>query len=254
MHKLMCFEPLIPASWHELMVHLGLVARVGRNRAITQKDFPTLYDVASVRLEMSPGGRFGARRVANPDALPRAYLVEDWVVASQETAFARIRDGDFDFQSRVMLEKAPPAAGWKPPADPPRARPATIERYEPESISIWATAPRPALLVLTDAFYPGWVARIDGEPTEILRANGVFRAVVLPPGEHAVTFSYEPASFTHGLAVSAASLALWLGVSLGVPLLRRRPTGAPSGDPPVGEAKRDTGRAASHEAGRYPLP
>ena len=48
---------------------------------------------------------------------------------------------------------------------------------------------------------------------EVFRANGLFRAVVLPPGDHRITFRYEPRSFTWGLRASVASLALWGGVS-----------------------------------------
>lgn len=63
------------------------------------------------------------------------------------------------------------------------------------------------LLVNIDAFYPGWQAYIDGEPTKIYRADDVFKAVLVPPGRHRVRFVFRPASVMAGLIVSFFTLA-----------------------------------------------
>jgi uncharacterized membrane protein YfhO len=71
---------------------------------------------------------------------------------------------------------------------------------------------------LTDAYYPGWRAYLDGEQTPMYRADYLFRAVALPPGRHLVQFRYEPESLETGLAVArlaVALLALALLASLG---------------------------------------
>ncbi len=226
LHKIACLEPLMPAAWQGLMHTLkpkavkGLGGRLGHNR------FPTLHDVASVRFSIGQRQGRETRTDTNSDALPRAYVVEQFEIVNQQTAFERIRDGDFDFWSAVMLERAPEVPGWRMPLSPVRARPATIENYQDEFVEIRAATREHALLVLTDGFFPGWVARIDGEPIEILRANGVFRAIHLAPGDHRITFSYEPRSFAWGLRISAVSFALWGGVWLGWPAINRRRTQA----------------------------
>ena len=71
------------------------------------------------------------------------------------------------------------------------------------------------ILVLSDTYYPGWRAFVDGVERPILRANHVFRAVVVPTGAREVVFSYEPDSFRYGLLVSVAAAALWLGLAWG---------------------------------------
>ena len=74
-----------------------------------------------------------------------------------------------------------------------------------------------ALLVLSDLYYPGWRAVVDGRPADILRANYLMRAVAVPAGRHTVGFVYEPASFKAGIAASlAGGLAIALMVLLHV--------------------------------------
>jgi uncharacterized membrane protein YfhO len=60
-------------------------------------------------------------------------------------------------------------------------------------------------LVLSDLFYPGWVARLDGRLVKIYRADYLLRAVGVPPGEHVVEFEYACPSFGFGAAVSVAA-------------------------------------------------
>ncbi len=77
----------------------------------------------------------------------------------------------------------------------------------------------PGYLVLTDTWYPGWQATVDGEPAEVLQANCAFRAVWLEVREHAVEMVYRPASVRIGgvisLAVSVCCLVGWLIFGLG---------------------------------------
>ncbi len=77
------------------------------------------------------------------------------------------------------------------------------------------------LLVLTDAFYPGWQTAVDGEPVPLYHANGMFRAVFVPAGEHQVVFSYESKEMENGRIISLAALLLLL-LSLGFLRLKSR--------------------------------
>lgn len=61
-------------------------------------------------------------------------------------------------------------------------------------------------LFLSEAWYPGWKATVDGKPAKIYRANFAFRALLLEPGTHQVRFDYDPMSFKAGLAISLATL------------------------------------------------
>jgi len=74
--------------------------------------------------------------------------------------------------------------------------------------------------VLSDPFYPGWRAELDGRPAEILRANYAFRAVAVPAGQHTVTMTFRPASWAAGLAISLTTLVAL--AAAGVVRLRRK--------------------------------
>jgi hypothetical protein len=68
-------------------------------------------------------------------------------------------------------------------------------------------APAPAMLTLADQWYPGWQAQVDDRPAPLLHSGyeGVFRAVSVPAGTHAVAFRYEPASYRFGLYLALLS-------------------------------------------------
>lgn len=150
--------------------------------------------------------------------VPRVYLVNKFSVEKEAAkVLQRLSDPDFDPLKEVILD-----IGVSVKAFGELDAQATIERYENSVVSIRATANAPAILVLADAYYPGWKAFLDGRETKIFKANHFFRAVALPKGKHQVEFRYEPRSFTIGWIVSAFSLLSVILVSVQVFLKERK--------------------------------
>jgi len=87
---------------------------------------------------------------------------------------------------------------------------ATILEYTPERVLIRASTRAPGYLVLSDTYYPGWTAEVDGQTATIQRADLMLRAVYLEPGEHRVEFRFQPASLRLGIWVSGVALVAWL--------------------------------------------
>lgn len=87
-------------------------------------------------------------------------------------------------------------------------------RYAEHHIDIDVDIARSCWLRLTDAWYPGWQARIDGQLSTILVADGLFRALELTPGNHSITFDYRPWSFMAGLFGSLLALACIAGAMI----------------------------------------
>jgi hypothetical protein len=122
---------------------------------------------------------------------------------------AALSDPGYDPRVAVLLEDPPSAAegdrdgaAWAAAG----AEEAIIVDESPERIEMRVRAPRPGYVVLADAFAPGWRATLDGRAVTVLRADGLFRAVAVPPGEHALEMIYAPASVTAGLLLGACGL------------------------------------------------
>jgi len=80
-----------------------------------------------------------------------------------------------------------------------------ITDYKSERVTISVGSDRAGYLVLADSWYPGWDVRMDGKPVPMYRADYIFRAVPIEPGQHSVVFEYHPASFVWGAWISGLS-------------------------------------------------
>jgi hypothetical protein len=155
----------------------------------------------------------------NEAALPRAFVAHQAIVAnSHEEAWELIHQPDFDPASTLVLEEGR-ALNFQPgEAGLSTAR---VVRYGLNSLEIEVDSPAEGYLFLSDPFYPGWRAEVDGEPIPILRANYAFRAVAVPAGRHRVSMAFRPASWLIGLGISAATVFVLL-VLTALSLRRKR--------------------------------
>ncbi len=89
---------------------------------------------------------------------------------------------------------------------------ASVTSQSPNRLEIAASTDAPRLLVVSEMFFAGWRATIDGAEVPILRANYLFRGVVVPPGAHTVVFEYRPLVAMFGAALSLVALVVgaWL--------------------------------------------
>ncbi len=144
----------------------------------------------------------------NQAAMPRAFVVGDALsVDTDEWSLEHLLRRGFDPRRQVLLERDERAGPPAPSAVSPLVRAhAAIESYTPNEVVVRASTTGHGHLVLSDAFYPGWRASLDGSEAPIVRANYLFRAVALPPGEHVVRFWFEPRSVYFGGLVSLLSL------------------------------------------------
>lgn len=153
----------------------------------------------------------------NPGALPRAWLVNNAVVIESKPERLRVLGkGPWDPRKTVVLEDYP--AG---PPPVPTERPAGtvhIKSRKAGEYVLEAENDADAFLVLSEAYYPGWRAEVDGSPGDVLPANHLIQAVRLPPGKHVVRFSYR--SRFLGVGVAIALLAAFAPVA--IELVRRR--------------------------------
>jgi hypothetical protein len=134
--------------------------------------------------------------------LPRTYFSCDVAIALNDEDMWR-KLAESKGQQAVILDSE---SGGSIPCETLGESTVTITSYTPESIGIKTSSSTSGYLILSDSWYPGWSATIDGTPTTILKANGIFRAIRLPAGEHQVAFEFKSSAFETGKWVSVGSL------------------------------------------------
>ena len=147
----------------------------------------------------------------NTAALPRAFIVYETVVDADPMRLRTIDVARQALVARPIPELVGATGG-------PMA--ATIVSESALRVAIQAATPRPGLLVLADAYYPGWTATVNGAPAEVYRVNAALRGVLLPAGEHTVVFQYTSRWFQIGAITSV--IGWLLALILFVPRIMRR--------------------------------
>ncbi len=147
----------------------------------------------------------------NTTALPRAFLVHDARWATATAAARLLARGTIDPRRTALLDPTTDTrrGGGAVEGRTNSTDAVRVASYGLNTVKIIARSATPAILVLGDTYAPGWRARVDGRPAPIIRADADFRAVVLAPGAHRVSFDYAPDAFRYGVAVSVVALALW---------------------------------------------
>jgi hypothetical protein len=175
-----------------------LLARDTRSEAWT-----TVYEYDRVQI------------LRNQRALPRAWLVAEAAAVDGEEALRRIRGESntaFDPRRTALLEvhadELPSLPGGAVSPDSS----ARIVTYEPNRLVIETTAPTATVLVVSEMFYPGWEATVDGRPARIMSTDYLLRGVALDAGRHQVEMRYTAPAVRTGAFISVFTLLLLGGL------------------------------------------
>ena len=151
----------------------------------------------------------------HPDPFPRAWLVGGaQIVTDEEAVLGALLEPTFEPAETVVLvqDDAQFLAEESPPSR--IGTDVSILSYSENEIVLAAKAERTGYLVLSEVWYPGWRATVNGEAAPILRANYTLRALPVPAGELTVRLWYAPESWRRGLLLFAAGILLLAGLCL----------------------------------------
>lgn len=213
-------EGFLPKSVELL---LGVLPRLSREAALQLlRAFSIAYLVGPDARE-SPSlqpveprqpSRYFAYRLR--DALPIAYLASRLRrIPDGAAALEAIAAPGFELGGEAVVSELPP--GWSDPVGEHRRGAVAVLSYGDDAVRLRASCREGAFLVLNDAFFPGWEARVDGARVEIIRTNALVRGIALAAGDHDVDFVYRPRSLRWGALISGAALILAaaLGAAVG---------------------------------------
>lgn len=178
---------------------------------------PEAYLVSHIKIVDSSRAALDALRSQRP-ALDYSVIVEADEHNSLAPLAASASEDRALFSSAIVpsesTREALDALQKSRPDGDERAVPVKVVRNSPNSISIECTSKKPSMLVVTDLYYPGWTAKVDGVSTPVYAANYAFRGVALSPGRHVIDMQFSPLSFYIGVGVALSVVALIIGFVL----------------------------------------
>jgi hypothetical protein len=151
----------------------------------------------------------GVNIFQNENVFPRAFVVYQVVgVSDFDEAVEILSDPEVDLRQTGVVENLPMEK--KKSIDENNQQMQSVagstRQVKSGELEVTVNTRAPGLLIVTDQYYPGWKAYVDGKSTPIYAVNGIFRGVFLEEGEHKVQFKYRPLSFIIGAITSSISL------------------------------------------------
>ncbi len=152
----------------------------------------------------------GERQVyAVGDPFPRAWPVSQVEeIGPDEAAARRLAADDFEL-GRTAVVPGPLREAVSPGV---AAAVVDVLAVGPDYLQVAVEASGAHLLVLSQVYYPGWLAKIDGQPAEVLRVNVTQQGVLVPAGAHRVELIFRPASFRSGVILTAVAMTISLAL------------------------------------------
>jgi hypothetical protein len=111
----------------------------------------------------------------------------------------------FEYNNTIILENL----DYQARTETTNQSPVKILHYSPNKIDIGYDTQSDTQLILRDAYYPGWIAKINGTTTPISKYKNIYRQIELPKGSGTVEFIYQPQSFKIGMYTTFFGIFLW---------------------------------------------
>lgn len=151
--------------------------------------------------------------------LPNVYFTYKWhVVPNQKLALGLIANADttgYNPWVSTLIDQQPgPMCPLPMPdlmvGDLRKNLQINIFENTAGKLKVSIATPLPGMLLVSNHYYPGWKARVDGKPALIHRANGVLMAVHVNGGLHTIELNYEPDSLNDGIKTAMAAFLVLL--------------------------------------------
>jgi len=203
------------ATFKERLRQYPLLARRAAASVLllSRQDIQGAYAAMRPDLNIQEVFPSGVVLIRDYEAQPRARMLYAGKVVPSFSPDGLTPDAPSQIEDAMLPEKASESAAQGS---------VRILRDGLTGVDIQVEGVRPGILVLADAWYPGWKAWVDGTPSKICRVDGIFRGVELGEGNHTVEMRYRPTSVIVGAMVSGCMIILWLLTGIRIPRLPPR--------------------------------
>ncbi len=204
--------PLDELAGAEADIRLEILSQGGKGEAAVKDARFIRPDMPFKRIIAGPVDAY-----VNTGALPRSFAVSRGLSLDRHNLKRIMKDpARFDPERTLLFLEGDVPGGLLELAEkgarPGRAGSVKIREHGFQEVRLDARMYSPGFLFLSDSYYPGWRARVDGAPSRVFRADMVFRALFLGRGDHSVVMRYEPVSFKCGMWLALSSLVCCLPV------------------------------------------
>jgi uncharacterized membrane protein YfhO len=136
--------------------------------------------------------------------------------SEKEQVLDRLTAPDFDPAKTILIEKKQDAPRLIRAASRPASPMGQVQvlSHRPNHMALRTESSEAGLLFLSEVFYPGWKAFLDGQSTPILRGNYLFRVLEVPEGHHEVRLEFDPWTIKAGTGITLATSLLLMAVTL----------------------------------------
>jgi len=146
----------------------------------------------------------------NLNVLPKAWYVETVASLPDQPAVLQEMKQDFNSKSNAYI-----VGELSNPVQQDSLASVRVTAYSANQISLDLSRSEPGFLVLSEIWYPpGWTATLNGNKIDIIRTNYVLRGFEIPPGEHELVMSLEPAWYEIGNRMAITGTVLLFGTGL----------------------------------------
>lgn len=138
--------------------------------------------------------------------VPYAQIVNQAVIKPKTQILSFMKSSAFDPLKMVVIEPEYKSKLFSSTKDDVSGGACTIIDYKNENIIIRTASERPGYLVISEIFYPGWKATVDGREADIIPGNFLLRVIPLKEGVHVVQLSFISWPFRIGACISLLTL------------------------------------------------
>ncbi|MDW8354077.1 MAG: hypothetical protein RMK57_06050 [Bryobacterales bacterium] len=199
-------------DWYGLDQMGGYLASLSNNLLRLPYDHPRAWPLFAVTYTVAREGGPGQEEVyrspsglrvfKNANAYPRVWTVHSVrSVANAAEIRAILDDASIDLRQTAFVLGQAPQLETCPGSDQVR-----LERREPNRVVLRAEMACRGMVVLSETYFPGWVARVDGRPARVYEAYAALRGVVVDRGRHEIVLEYRPRSVRIGALMSVAGV------------------------------------------------
>src|SRR5258706_6002862 len=147
----------------------------------------------------------------NDNVFPRAFMAYNIVnTPTFDKALNLLSNRDLNLRQTAVVERLPTELtdSINENDHQMQSEAGSAKLINSSELEVKVNTKAPGLLIVTDQYYPGWRAYVNGKLTPIYVVDGIFRGVFLNKGDHIIEFKYQPSSFMLGALLSAISLLI----------------------------------------------